>query len=308
MIRWRAMVSKGVAVRRWPAIGTLALFFFVLDCRGSSEPAFLQLGESRRLAADLRGQLAKASDASDRAVMADTDEASVEFAREAARAIDSVDGDAVELAARLKNLRRAADGRILDEFVRRFAEYRKVDRDVLGLAVENTNLKAQRLSFGPVREAADAFSDSLRAISTAAAPGDRWRTEALAAQGALAVREIQVFQAAHIAEPDDAAMGRLEDQMATRQEEARDASRALTRGAAPAAAASVAAATAALARFEALSQQLVALSRRNSNVRSLALSLGRKPTLTAACDAKLAELEDALLNAALGSAQQGSAE
>ena len=259
------MIRARFGRARLVCLAALVLVSLVLGCRGSSEPDFVQLGESRRLAADLRGQLAKASDASDRAVMADTDEASTMFAKEATRAIDAVDGDVLELAVRLKNLRRLAEGRTLDEFVVRFAEYRKVDRDVLALAVENTNLKAQRLSFGPVREAADGFADSVRALATAATPGNRWRMEAIAAQGALAIREIQVLHASHIAEPEDAAMSRLEAQMATGQVEARAALRTLAQDAVPEAAASVAAATAALHRFETLS-----------------------------------ELEDALLNAALG--------
>jgi hypothetical protein len=39
---------------------------------------------------------------------------------------------------------------------------------------------------------------------------------------------------------------------------------------------------------------LVSLSRMNSNVRSLALSLGQKPKLTAACEGSLIALESAL--------------
>ena len=39
---------------------------------------------------------------------------------------------------------------------------------------------------------------------------------------------------------------------------------------------------------------IVALSRRNSNVRALALSLGRKRTVAAECDVRLRALEEAL--------------
>jgi hypothetical protein len=277
----------------------LALIALAVSCREDVDPAFLSLGEARRLVSDLRGKLARASDASDRAVMADSDEVSAAFVREAERATHDVDDDTVELAARLRNLRHVDEKRVLDEFVSRFAEYRKLDESVLGLAVENTNLKAQRLSFGPVREAADAFADALRAIAGAAPAKDRWRRVAVAAQGAIAVREIQILHAPHIAEADDTAMSSLEAQMAVRQAAAHGALRTLDDGADPAAAAYVPAARSALERFEKASKELVALSRRNSNVRSLALALGRKPTLTAACDAKLAELEQALLNDAL---------
>ena len=43
-----------------------------------------------------------------------------------------------------------------------------------------------------------------------------------------------------------------------------------------------------------LNAQLIALSRRNTNVRSLALSLGQKRMLTATCEDSLRALQDAL--------------
>jgi hypothetical protein len=43
-----------------------------------------------------------------------------------------------------------------------------------------------------------------------------------------------------------------------------------------------------------LNAQLIALSRQNSNVKSLALSLGKKRMLTATCDDTLRALQDAL--------------
>jgi hypothetical protein len=43
-----------------------------------------------------------------------------------------------------------------------------------------------------------------------------------------------------------------------------------------------------------LNRQIIALSRRNTNVRSLALALGQKRTLTAACEEDLRALQDAL--------------
>jgi hypothetical protein len=56
----------------------------------------------------------------------------------------------------------------------------------------------------------------------------------------------------------------------------------------------VAAALAALNQFKTVHTQIVALSRRNSNVRSLALSLGQKRTLTAACEETARGLQEAL--------------
>ena len=54
------------------------------------------------------------------------------------------------------------------------------------------------------------------------------------------------------------------------------------------------AASSALDRFVGFNAQLIALSRRNTNVRSLALSLGQKRMLTATCEDSLRALQDAL--------------
>ena len=56
----------------------------------------------------------------------------------------------------------------------------------------------------------------------------------------------------------------------------------------------LASALSALDRFGEISRQIVKLSRRNSNVRSLELSLLTKPALTAACDASLRTLQQLL--------------
>jgi hypothetical protein len=274
-------------LRRACLMGAAALVS-AAGCRGVPDPAFTQLLEARRVAAELHVQFIKAAGASDRAVLADTDEASVAFAKEAESAVQSVQTDVGELGVQLQRLGYADEGKLLDEFAKQFAEYRKVDRDVLALAVENTNLKAQRLSFGPVREAADAFRDALDAVVKAATPREHARVEATAERALLAVREVQVLQAPHIAEADDAAMSRLEKVMGGQETSAREALRALA-GVAPQE--TLDAATAALDRFDKLSTELVALSRRNTNVKSLALSLKPKPALTAACDASLVALE-----------------
>ena len=165
---------------------------------------------------------------------------------------------------------------------------------MLDLAVQNTNLKAQRLSFGPVRETADGFRDALQAAAQLAPSKDRCRVDALVARAELAVREIQILQAPHIAEPDEAAMTKIESQMTERLAAAREALKSLGANASAAMARQLDTASAALARFDKLSAELVALSRRNSNVRSLALALRRAPQLVAACDGSLAILQEAL--------------
>jgi hypothetical protein len=263
-------------------------------CIKAPETALERLMEARRLGADLLVQLTKAADASNRAVMADTDEASVKFAREAEQATQAVQTDTDALRPILQGLDYSDEARLLEEFSNRFGEYRALDRSILELAVENTNLKAQRISFGPAEEAADAFRDSLSAVAHSESAKDSWRVEALVATAVADVRDIQVMQAPHIAEPEEAAMSRMEKRMATSEAAARSALKMLAGLIQPASRPKLAAANAALDRFTGLNAEIIALSHRNTNVRSLALSLGKKRTLTSACEDSLRALQDAL--------------
>ena len=255
--------------------------------------ALKEQSEARRLSSDLLVQFTRAADAANRAVMADTDATSVEFAREAEQARTGVQSDVDALRPILQGLKFADEGRLLDQFVSRFAEYSALDRHVLELAVENTNLKAQRLSYAPAQEAADSLRDALGAV-VAAAPANAWQVKALEASALASVREIQALQAPHIADPDDNAMARLEQRMTGSEAAARRALAALAPLVQPASRPRLAAATQALDRFMALNAQIISLSRRNTNVRSLALSLNQKRPLIAACEESLRALQDAL--------------
>lgn len=251
--------------------------------------------EARRLAGDLQVQFLKASDAGNRAVMADTDETSVAFAREAQQATEAAQKDADTLALLLPGLGFAREASFLDDFRTKFAEYRALDRSILDLAVENTNLKAQRLSFTSAQQAADALRDSLDTIGRwESSRPTIWQIKALAGTALASAREVQVLEGPHIAEADDAAMTRLEKRMEAAEATARKALEALAGLVQPASRPQLAAADTALGRLIEVNAEIVRLSRRNSNVRSLALSLNQKRTITAACEAALHALQDAL--------------
>ena len=263
---------------------------------GNVNAVLEQVSEARQLAADLAVRFTKSSDAANRAVMADTDDASVAFAQESRQAGDAVQKDVGALRPKLESLGFSEELGLLNQFAGRFAEYRTLDQRILDLAVENTNLKAQRLAFGPAQEAADAFRDALNAAAAAGKADDRnaWHVEALTTTAVRTVREIQVLQAPHIANADEAVMTRMEKDMATSETAARKAIEALRPLLPPAAQGQLRTATAALDRFMDLNMQIIALSRRNTNVRSLALSLDEKRTITTSCEASLRALQAAL--------------
>jgi hypothetical protein len=272
---------------------TVVLLLSAWGCVTPPDTTLERLTESRRLAADLLVQLSKAADAANRAVMADTDEAATAATREDGQAIAATEKDMEALRPALQQLGFTAEGQLLDQFAGRFAEYRRLDRTIVDLAAENTNLKAQRISFGPASQAAEACVEALTGLAPSTA-ADTWRLQALAATVVASVREVQALQAPHIAEADDAAMTGLEQRMAASAAAARKALQSLAPVVAATARPRLIDATTALDRFMTLNAELVVLSRRNSNVKSLALSLGQKRMLTAACEESLQALQDAL--------------
>ncbi|MEO8483282.1 MAG: hypothetical protein ABI634_13805 [Acidobacteriota bacterium] len=267
----------------------------VASACGDVNAALERLSEARRLSADLHVQFVKAAGATDRAVMADTDAASVDFAREAEEATQAAQHDVDALGPALQALKYADETRILQQFVGQFGRYQELERRILDLAVQNTNLKAQRLSFGPAADAADAFAAALDVVTPTNPTATGWSVAALSARAVAAVREIQTLQAPHIADPDDADMSKIEARMAGSEVEARSALKSLAPLVTTDSRSHLSAASAALDTFMSVNAQIVGLSRKNTNVRSLALSLDEKRQLTAPCDESLRTLENALM-------------
>lgn len=289
-----ALVLSSSMLRRW-RLG--ALFFVVIaaiGCRPDVNAVLESVSEARRVTDELLVQFTTAADAANRAVMSETDEGSAAFAREAKQASDAVQRDVDELRPILKSLNYSAEMGLLDEFSGRYAKYHELDQRILDLAVENTNLKAQRLAFGAGQQAADAFREALSQAMASPAQAERWHAEALAATALSALREIQVLQGPHIANADEAGMTRQEAQMAASEKAARAALESLAPLLPSSARAGVAAARTALDQFMQVNAQVVALSRRNTNVRSLALSLDQKRELISACQESLRALRAAL--------------
>jgi hypothetical protein len=230
-----------------------------------------------QLVADMRTDLFAAAEAEKNAVLADTDQASVGFASQAKASVDKV-------AARLKSFQGLADSAQEQDLAKRFeeafAEYRKVDEEVLGLAVQNTNLKAFALSFGRAAGSIAGMEAALRP----ALGGTNDKAARLAQRAMTEVLRIQSLHAEHIMEKADPRMDALEKEMAASDKAVRSALAALGPEGAGA--------LAVYERYWKLNGEIVALSRRNTNVRSFTLSLERKTKVLAACDEALLVLEE----------------
>ena len=248
--------------------------------------------DAQRQAADLHLQFSQTVEQSSQAVLAESDTDSEAGARAAEASAAAVTKNIARLRTLLDNLGYAPESMLLASFSQRFGEYRQLESEILQLAVQNTNTKAQKLAFGEGREAADAFVASLNAMTSRKASPPH--IELQIARAEAAVREIQAIQPRHIAEADEAAMTKMEGEMNAAEARARMALTAVTHNPPPGADKELATAAASLDRFIAINRDVIALSRRNSDVRSTALSLGKKRLLAAQCDDLLRQLEESL--------------
>jgi hypothetical protein len=265
--------------------GLWAVLCVCLGCDNLPPPAFTQLADARRLTAELASDLSNSANATNRAVMADTEQVAAQFAEDSRAQTQTVEHKLNDLETMLRGLHYSAELALLGELRQAFERSRALDAEILGLAVESTNLKAQRLSFGAGAEAADAFRRALEAL-----PADAVN-RVLILTAILGVREVQVLEAPHIAAAEDEVMNVLEQRMAVSAAATRDALGALALHMGEPA---LEQARVALERFMEVHSKLLALSRRNSNVRSLALALGQKRTLTASCEGLLQTLGERL--------------
>ena len=134
-------------------------------------------------------------------------------------------------------------------------------------------------------------------VARTAPPKNRCRVDSLVAGAVQAVLEIQVLHAPHIAESNEAAMAAMEKEMTDRLTAAQDALSALSSLIDPSAQDQLKAAMNALAQFQSVHIEVIRLSRRNSNARSLEMALGQERSLTAACDTSISALQAALAKA-----------
>jgi hypothetical protein len=268
------------------ALTVLLLLLF----SGCNEPsAFARSVEARQLATTLQAEFTRAVDASNRAVMAKSDDASAEFVREAKQKRQQIKRTEGELVALLRELQYSDELKLVEDFHGKFAAYEVLDANILELSVENTNVKAMRHSFGSVSEAANAFK---QAVSTLATPCEACRARVLTLEAIGAVREIQALEAPHIAEASDARMAQIEEQMAKLEVTAKSA---LSELSGIVGLRESQAAVLALDHFAKANAEVIALSRRNTNVRSLEMTLGQKRVIIATCEESLRALREAFI-------------
>jgi hypothetical protein len=239
----------------------------------------------------IRINMIKSVEAEKSAVMADTDEDSIRFAEESRRASEDAEKNLLELAKLIGAYPSAPEKELLQEFDSSWREFRKIDQQVLEFAVQNTNLKAARLSFGAAATAMNEFGQALSELA-GDSPGGRICRLIYDAQ--TAALQIHVLHAPHIASPDDQEMDGIEAVIRHKDAVVRRSLSDLRPLLPASRKTSLQRAEAVYDAFMDFTERVLEWSRQNAKVKSFELSLKRKRKITAQCEEILTKLQDAI--------------
>jgi len=274
------------------AAAMLVLVLVVLHYQSQRSPARQIELKARKidLVERMRYSLAAASEAEKSAVLAVTDQDSLAFADQARTATAEVEHLRTTLGEILSVRTGQNEKELLSRFSECFTEYQRIDHDLLGLAVRNTNIKAFALAFGPAAEAAKEMDAALSRFLAKHATSPQ-KMLLLAAGAQAAALRLETRLAPHIAEQSDSRMDEMEALMAKDDREVHAALDSLAAQPDLRADSDLATARTSYARFGELRAQILSLSRENTNVRSLAISLDQKRKAMAVCQDALHALQ-----------------
>jgi hypothetical protein len=251
--------------------------------------------EKLDLVAAMSVALGSAAEAEKSAVLAITDEDSHAFADQARAASRTVEARQRDLETVLQSRGTDDERRLLGEFGPLFADFQRVDDQILTLAVKNTNLKAYALAYGPAADALQDMEAALARLMTERATSpDLAQVTALGLRAEVAAQHVQSLLPPHIAEETDEKMASMEAEMAHEEREVRRDLDALAAIGSGGRSSDLEAAASAWGRYLELTSRILVLSHENTNVASLALSLHRKRQVTAACQDALTKLHAAI--------------
>ena len=278
------------------ALGCLLLVTWRLGQLSSPAEALAAKATRVDLVQRLRAVMAAASEAELRAVLSRTDQDAAKEAGEARALGVELDRDRQALGQLLAAGGSSRELELLGDFTRRRATLETLDEEVLTLATRNTNLQAFTLAFGPAAQALETAGAALSRLAqrqAAARDGVQVLQAALGAR--VALLQIHALLAPHIAEASEERMDGMERRIASAEAEAEGHLLALAALPGLARDGDLATAREATGRYRQVLVRILALSRENTNVRSVALSLDQRRAAMSACLAALDALEQAVL-------------
>jgi hypothetical protein len=294
--RVAVLIGIGVVI----AIVLFAVISKVNDKSIPMDSAYINLVEKKKTLAMTRIYLLKSVEMEKNAVMALTDEEALNFANQSRIVSVEVEKNLNTLHSLIDAIPSQDEKKFLVEFTNCWTELNKLDQVILAIAVQSTNLKAARLSREKGAEILQRFENPLqKIISSSSGTSNEGLVVRLVCQALTATLKIYTLHSPHIAEASDDKMGQIEMQMKAEEDKAFKALDELDEIAHEENKNSLFLAKTAFNDFLEVTDQVIQLSRQNSNLKSLELSLGRKRKILAQCDEILATFQEDVQNRSL---------
>ena len=241
----------------------------------------------------MRSHLLKAIEAEKNAVLAITDEASESFAAQARQAADDVESNRKEIESIIHQEKLPGETEMINEFNVCWVHYRQLDETILDLAIQNTNLKAQKVSATQCAQELERFEESLNRLIHQNTHGKQCNEAVMLSYEALtAGLNIFALHKPHIEEADDQEMDKIEQSIKSYDESARKALGSLRGIADLTNDEDLKHAETAYERFMSLTGEVLKLSRMNTNIKSADLSLGKIRLISSQCQEILTNLQE----------------
>jgi hypothetical protein len=290
--------GKGQTAFMW-GIGIYAILLSVFSITAhysntkSFEDTYKDLIKKKEILSQIRINLLKSVEMEKDAVMALTDEESQDFADQSTVASSAVEQN-LRLLHTLTDASHLQDEKkLIAEFDSCWMELHKLDKTILELAVQNTNLKASALSREKGAEAMERFEHALKEIGQSYTDiPNEGRVEKSIGNALTNGLKIYNLHSPHIAESSDEKMDKIEAEMKAEENDVLKSFDELSGITGEEHRESLSKAKKAFSDFMDVTTMVIKLSRQNSNIKSLEISLGRKRKVTAQCDEVLAAFQE----------------
>lgn len=284
----------------WAIAGAVVLFVAIVAYLLPKHSASDQLAaKANRLAAidQIRRALAAISEAQNSAVMAGSEKDARTFVDQAQAASTELDRELTQLKHGLTTHGDRQELELMSRVEQALQEFQRLDKQLLDLAVQNTNRKAFQLAVGPAAKRVQEMDAALsRIISDRTDPKaeDNLQILRLVSDTRISVLRIQLLLLPHIAEESNQKMDELEAEMAHENQRVRQNLESLKALLPTSEASDLAEAESRYAEFDKLQPEIIRLSRENTNVRSVSIAMSQKREAMLTVQDALASLEHAI--------------
>jgi hypothetical protein len=291
----RSILSWSVSLALLVALGVIGYKF--QDTAMRLEDIVGNIARQNQILSQMKANLLKSVEAEKHAVLSDSDEDSEAFAAQSRKATAEVEQHRRQLGELLGSSKDDNEQRLSQDFDRCWTEFQKIQPVVLELAVQNTNLKAARLSQTKADAAVQRFGQDLSALlEGGSSPGHCEQMVAPVFRALRGCLRIHYLHMPHINAAADKEMDQIEVDMKRYNEEVSRSLATLSDLADDKGQTLLADAGKAYSDFIEVTQEVLRLSRENTNIKSMELTLGKGRVITAECEGILTELQESVRN------------